>query len=54
MKLFAGRILLFLVIGFSLSVTLAQAASAPEIAVYRSADRQAQLEKGAKAEGEFV
>jgi iron(III) transport system substrate-binding protein len=34
--------------------TLAQAAGAAEIALYRSADRQARLEKGAKAEGEFV
>jgi iron(III) transport system substrate-binding protein len=53
MKLPAAGILSVLLIGFGL-VALAQAASAPENAVYRGADRQARLEKAAKAEGEFV
>ena len=34
--------------------TLAQGANAAEIALYRGADRQARLEKAARAEGEFV
>ena len=54
MKLPVLRALIVLGIGFGLLATLAQATSAAEIAVYRGADRQARLEKGAKAEGEFV
>ena len=54
MKLPAVRVLSVLGIGFGLVTTLAQAANAAEIAVYRGADRQARLEKGARAEGEFV
>ena len=52
MKLSAVRMLL--VLGIGLFATPARAAGAPEIAVYRGADRQARLEKGAKAEGEFI
>ena len=48
-----ARILFVLGIGLVFA-NLAQAASAPDVAVYRGADRQARLEKGAKAEGEFV
>ena len=54
MKLPVTGILFVLLIGLGLVATPAQAASAPEIAVYRGADRQARLEKAAKAEGEFV
>jgi iron(III) transport system substrate-binding protein len=47
-----ARILVIAIgLGFS---HLVQAANAPDIAGYRGADRQARLEKGAKAEGEFV
>ena len=48
------RLLLVLGMGLGLIAKLALAASAPETAVYRGADRQARLEKAAKAEGEFV
>jgi iron(III) transport system substrate-binding protein len=54
MTLHEARILLVLGIGLGLFSNLAQAASAPDVAVYRGADRQARLEKAAKAEGEFV
>ena len=54
MTLHEARILFVLGIGLGLFSNLAQAASAPDLAVYRGADRQARLEKGAKAEGEFV
>src|SRR4029434_2250636 len=54
MKLPVVKILFVLAIVFGLVATSAQAASAPENAVYRGADRQARLEKAAKAEGEFV
>jgi len=54
MTLFAARILVVLGIGFGLLVKLSQAAGAPEIAVYRGADRQGRLEKAARAEAEFV
>ena len=53
MKLTVG-ILFVLLIGLGMVATSAQPASAPENAVYRGADRQARLEKAAKAEGEFV
>lgn len=48
------RTLFILATGLVLFAGLARAASAPEVAVYRGADRQARLEKAAKAEGEFV
>jgi iron(III) transport system substrate-binding protein len=54
MKLHGARILFVVGIALGLFSNLAQAASAPELAVYRGTDRQARLEKGAKAEGEFV
>lgn len=54
MKLTTAWILFILGMGLGLSAKPAQAASAPDVAVYRGADRQARLEKGAKAEGEFV
>jgi hypothetical protein len=54
MNLHEARILFVLGIGLGLVSDLAQAASAPDVAVYRGADRQARLEKAAKAEGEFV
>jgi len=54
MKFTIVGILFVLAIGFGLVATRAQAASAPENAVYRGADRQTRLEKAAKAEGEFV
>jgi hypothetical protein len=54
MKLPVLRALFVLGIGLGLLAKLAQAASAAEIAVNRGADRQARLEKAAKAEGEFV
>ena len=54
MNLNEARILFVLGIGLGLVSDLAQAASAPDVAVYRGADRQARLEKAAKAEGEFV
>ena len=52
MRLPEARILF--VLGLALFSSVAQAASAPDVAVYRGADRQARLAKGAKAEGEFV
>src|SRR5262245_11279833 len=54
MKLQVMQTLSVLGIGLALMTDLARAASAPDIAVYRGADRQARLEKAAKAEGEFV
>lgn len=54
MKLPAVRILIVLGMGLGLIAKLAQAASTPDAAVYRGADRQARLEKAAKTEGEFV
>ena len=54
MKLPVAGILLVLLMGLGLLANRAQAASAAENAVYRGADRQARLEKAAKAEGEFV
>src|SRR6185295_6402276 len=50
MKLYVVRALC--VLGFL--AQLAQAADAADISVYRGADRQARLEKAARAEGEFV
>lgn len=54
MKLFGVTILTVIGFGLVCFSTLARGASAPDIATYRGADRQARLEKGAKAEGEFV
>ena len=54
MKTIALQILAVLGISLRLLSTPAEAASSPELAVYRGADRQARLEKAAKAEGEFV
>src|SRR5438132_11415491 len=53
MKLHPGWVLFVLSIGLGFS-NPAEAASAPDVAVYRGADRQAGLEKAARAEGEFV
>jgi iron(III) transport system substrate-binding protein len=41
-------------IGMGLFAPVAHAAGAADLALYRGADRQARLEKAAKAEGEFV
>jgi hypothetical protein len=54
MNLHEARILFVLGIGLGLVSDLAQAASAPDVAVYRGADRQARLEKAAKAEARQV
>ena len=54
MTLHAARVLFVLATALGLFSNLAQAAGPPDAAVYRGADRQARLEKGAKAEGEFV
>lgn len=54
MKTIALQILAVLGISLRFLSTPAEAASSPELAVYRGADRQARLEKAAKAEGEFV
>jgi iron(III) transport system substrate-binding protein len=43
-----------LFVGIGLLAQIAHAGVSSDIAVYRGADRQARLEKGAKAEGEFV
>jgi iron(III) transport system substrate-binding protein len=54
MNLFALRIFFVLGFAFSMAANIASAGSASDLAVYRGADRQARLEKAAKAEGEFV
>ena len=54
MKFHKARILFVVGIGLGLALDLAQAASAPDVAVYRGADRQARLEKAAKAEARQV
>ena len=54
MKLPVVLALSVLAMGFGLLAQPAQDARAAEIAVYRGADRQARLEKAARAEGEFV
>jgi len=54
MKLSILRVLYVLAVGLEFAVTPGQAAGAAEMAVYRGADRQARLERAAKAEGEFV
>src|ERR671922_2377627 len=54
MKIHGARSLFVLGIGLALFSNLAQTASGPELALYRGADRQARLEKAARAEGEFV
>ena len=54
MKLRDVRILLVLGILSALSYDPAHAASVADIALYREADRQAKLERAAKAEGEFI
>src|SRR5215510_4635260 len=54
MNIFALRIFFIFAIACSLAANIAHSGSAPELAVYRGADRQARLEKAAKAEGEFV
>jgi iron(III) transport system substrate-binding protein len=54
MKLHQVRILFTLGIGLVLSAKPGHSASVAEVALYRGADRQARLEKAAKAEGEFV
>jgi hypothetical protein len=53
MKLYGVRILFVLGLVGVLG-NFAEVAGVGEIALYRGADRQARLEKGAKAEGEFV
>jgi len=54
MKLATAWVLFVLGMGLGSVAKPTQAASAPDVAVYRGADRQARLEKAAKAEGEFV
>ena len=53
MKLYGVRILFVLGLWSAFYGNFAEAASVGEIASYRGADRQARLEKGAKAEGEL-
>ncbi len=54
MKLHEIRIFVVLGIVLALSHNPAHAASVADIALYRGADRQAMLERAAKAEGEFI
>lgn len=54
MKLYGVRILFVLGLSSAFYGNFAEAATVGEIASYRGTDRQARLEKGAKAEGEFV
>ncbi len=54
MKLYGVRILFVLGLWSAFYGNFAEAASVGEIASYRGTDRQARLEKGAKAEGEVV
>ena len=53
MKLCSARLVYILGL-VAFSATLTQAASVADTALYRGADRQARLEKGARTEGEFV
>lgn len=52
MKLSTVRAVFVLAMCFLLSCELVHAASVADVALYRAADRQARLEKGAQAEGE--